>query len=428
MRKSFCYAFAGIFWLYSAVTSTTVLAAENTFGPFSVDDAKPDIIAMNGLVEQGTALDFRRALRAAPDAKLITLNSGGGNVQAGLLIADDINQRGLTTYIPKTSKCFSACSYIFLAGKERKADGELGVHQISSDSPDLIGAQLAISDIIEVLSRFDTPPEVMQIMFKTPPDDMYVFSQEEIKRFKLNRSGEEQTVVNSPAASIVSTEKDDDVLETGKPVTSVSTIVPAHEPTVKTESVAKLSPLEEFTKRPNRIALYTGLDLFGEDISTIRVNDAAACAKSCLAMNGQCKAFTFNTNPRIKKGPNCFLKASEGRADGNSVAFSGRFLSGAESDPEPFSLGMIDPAKALFEDIDLPGGDLSRRPHTSAKNPLACRLACIDNSQCVAFTYIKPKKECWLKGSVGAPTFGKGLVTGVKKYETFAPAKVITLN
>ncbi|MCM0750571.1 hypothetical protein DEA98_00985 [Brucella pseudogrignonensis] len=161
------------FYIISAGAAS---AAETNFGPFTVDDLKPDVIKMNGLVAPGAALDFRRALRASPDAKLIILNSDGGNVQAGLLIADDIHQRALATYIPKASKCYSACSYIFLSGKERKADGELGVHQISSDSPDLVGAQLAISDIIEVLSRFDTPPAVMQIMFKTPPNDMHVFS------------------------------------------------------------------------------------------------------------------------------------------------------------------------------------------------------------------------------------------------------------
>jgi len=428
MRKSLLCAVAGIFSVFCTVTGDGAAAAETSFGPFTVDDAKPDVVKLNGAIAVGSALDFRRALRAAPNAKLITLNSDGGNVQAGLLIADDINQRGLTTYIPRTNKCYSACSYIFLAGKERKADGDLGVHQISSDSPDLVGAQLAISDIIEVLSRFDTPPDVMQIMFKTPPDDMHVFSQEEIERYKLNRTVEEQTGVNPSVASATRTKQADDAKEAEKTASDISITVPDRRAAAETEPVAKLSPLEEFTKRPNRIALYTGLDLFGEDISTIRVNDAAACAKSCLGMSGQCKAFTFNTNPRIKKGPNCFLKASEGRADGNSVAFSGRFLSGADSDPAPFSLGMIDPAKALFDDIDLPGGDLSRRPHAAAKTPLACRLACIDNSQCVAFTYIKPKKECWLKGAVGSPTFGKGLVTGVKRYETFAPAKVITLN
>ncbi len=427
MRKSLICSIAALFGAVCIVASGAASAGETSFGPFTVDTLRPDVINMNGMITPSAALDFRRALRAAPDAKLITLNSDGGNVQAGLLIADDINQRALATYIPKASKCYSACSYIFLAGKERKADGELGVHQISSDSRDLVGAQLAISDIIEVLSRFDTPTEVMQIMFKTPPDDMHVFSQQEIEQYKLNRSGDDQIKNGRPIESTVSANQEN-VTETGIPDSGIQTLSNDQASNVETESLAKLSPLEEFTKRPNRIAVYTGLDLFGEDISSVRSVDAAACAKNCLEMNGQCKAFTFNTNPRLKKGPNCFLKSSEGRADGNSVAFSGRFLSGSESDPEPFSMGMIDPAKALFDDVDLPGGDLSHRPHASAKTPLACRLACIDNNRCVAFTYVKPKKECWLKGAVGTPIFGKGLVTGVKRYETFTPAKVITLN
>ncbi|RYG93467.1 MAG: hypothetical protein EON58_18260, partial [Alphaproteobacteria bacterium] len=56
-----------------------------------------------------------------------------------------------------------------------------------------------------------------------------------------------------------------------------------------------------FDMRPadthNRIASYTGLDLFGADISSMRVGDAGECAQSCLVMNSQCKAFTFNSNP-----------------------------------------------------------------------------------------------------------------------------------
>ena len=426
MRKLLRNAAIGVVSFFSVMSSAVAFASVETFGPFTVDSSRPDIIATDGTIESGAALEFRRALRAAPSAKLITLNSNGGNVQAGLLIADDINQRALATYIPKTSQCYSACSYIFLAGKERKVDGELGVHQISSDSPDLVGAQLAISDIIEVLSRFETPPEVMQVMFKTPPDDMHVFTQEEIERYRLNRSAGEAPTTGAPKA-VSTSENVNGTKPTDELDANLSTSVPGAPPS-ETETVAKLSPLEEFTKRPNRIALYTGLDLFGEDISSIRVDDAATCAKSCLMMDGQCKAFTFNTNPRITRGPNCFLKASEGRADGNSVAFSGRFLSGAEADPKAFSLGTIDPTEALFDDIDLPGGDLSRHPHTAARTPLACRLACIDNSRCVAFTYIKSKKECWLKGAVGTSTFKKGLVTGVKKYETFAPADIITLN
>ena len=68
-----------------------------------------------------------------------------------LLIADDVHERGMSTYITKESGCLSACALIFLAGVERQTDGALGVHQISSDSGDLVSAQLSISDILDVL-------------------------------------------------------------------------------------------------------------------------------------------------------------------------------------------------------------------------------------------------------------------------------------
>lgn len=421
MLSRFRVAFASVVFSLSSICGAA--ADEKTFGPFGVDSNHPDVITLNGEIDVNSALNFRRALQAAPNAKLISLNSPGGNVQMGLLIADDIHQRKLTTYIAKQSKCLSACSFIFLAGDERKVDGSLGVHQISSDSPDLVGAQLAISDILDMLNRFGTPMDVIQIMFRTPPNDMHVFTQEEVERYKLNRASGEQakspTVVDVP---VLLGSTDAKPIPGGASAGTEVASAPSQNP------APKLSPLEEFTRRPNRIAIYTGLDLFGDDISSIRVEEASECAKSCLAMNGQCKAFTFNANPKIKRGPNCFLKSSAGRADGNSVAFSGRFLSGAEPDPSSLTLGTIDPTTALFEDVDLPGGDLSRRPEYTAKTPLDCRLACIDNKSCIAFTYIKPKKECWLKGAIGSPSFGKGMVSGLKKLETFSPAKIISLN
>jgi hypothetical protein len=143
---------------------------------------------------------------------------------------------------------------------------------------------------------------------------------------------------------------------------------------------------------------------------------------------GSAKLSHFNANPAIKRGPNCFLKGSAGRADGNSVAFSGLFLGAAESDPEAITLGTIDPQTALYEDVDLPGGDLSRQPHRSAKTPIDCRLACIDDRRCVAFTYVKAKRHCWLKGSVGTPVYGRNMVSGVKKLETFSPQTIVNLN
>ncbi|WP_259667122.1 PAN domain-containing protein [Rhizobium lentis] len=434
MRKLLRSAAASAALCVTTMVSPAV-ASEKVFGPFVVDDAKPDVIVMNGDIDVGSALNFRRALHAAPGAKLVTLNSSGGAVQMGLLMADDIHERKLATYIPKDSACLSACAYMFLAGIERKVDGKLGVHQISSDTSDLVGAQLTISDIIDVLNRFDTPVDVLSVMFKTPPNDMHVFTPEEIERYKLNRTGDgsKPFAAGTPAALDTSLPATD-ATSTTEPTTQPATSEQPHsrETTISTpptpQTQAKLSPIEEFTKRPNRIAVYTGLDLFGDDISSIRASDAAECAQSCLVMNGQCKAFTFNANPKITKGPNCFLKSSAGRADGNSVAFSGRFLSGADADPPTFALGTIDPQSALFHDVDFRGGDLSPRPHSTAKTPLDCRLACVDDNRCMAFSYNYSKKQCWLKGSIGAPMPSKGMVSGFKKFQSFSPAKIISLN
>lgn len=407
--------------------ATPSLSAEKVFGPFSVNDTAPDVISLNGEIDVGAALNFRRALHAAPRAKLLTLNSPGGTVQMALLIADDVHERGLSTYIAKESGCHSACAYIFLAGIERQAVGALGVHQISSGSNDLVSAQLSISDIIDVLNRFDTPVEVMTTMFKTPPNEMHVFTADEINRYKINRKREDlkpadvQTVTSSEPTPSKNP-------ATANPTSIEPATTNSHAPVVSDQALTKLSAIEDFARRPTRMALYTGLDLFGDDLSSKRTFDAAECAQTCLSMSGECKAFTFNANPKITKGPNCFLKSNEGRADGNSVAISGKFLSGAEPNPQDFTISTIDPTAALFKDVDLPGGDLSPRPSQIGSTAQQCRLACIDESRCVAFTYIKRKKECWLKGTVGAPRFSAGLVTGVKKVQSFSAAKIISLQ
>ncbi|KQT01742.1 hypothetical protein ASG42_26900 [Rhizobium sp. Leaf391] len=340
-----------------------------------------------------------------------------------LLIADDVHERGISTYIAKESGCHSACALVFLAGVERQADGALGVHQISSESGDLVSAQLSISDILDVLNRFGTPVEVMTWMFKTPPNDMHVFTADEIAIYKINRKRQDPAPTASQAANESS------------PNATAITVTPAVTPTttekrpvVGDQALANLSVIEDYTRRPTRMALYTGLDLFGDDLRAERMADAAECAKTCLAMNGVCKAFTFNTNSKIVKGPNCFLKSSEGRADGNAVAISGRFLSSVEPDPQDFSISTIDPTASLFKDVDLPGGDLSSRPAQIGSNAQQCRLTCIDEGRCVAFTYIKRKKECWLKGAIGTPKFGAGMVTGVKDVKSFAATRIISLQ
>ena len=367
-------------------------AQDKRFGPFRVDAAAQAIL-LNGEIDAGAALNFRRALAAAPRAKRVVLNSPGGLVPIALLIADDVDQRGLLTEIPAGSYCYSACSYIFLAGRERLALGELGVHQISSDSPDLETAQITISDIIDVLNRFDTPSEVLTVMFRTPPSQMYVFSAAEVSEFGINRGAGASSNRNS-APERTAVEPDDSA-----PATRAD--------------------------RSARVAVYVGLDFYGGDVGSVRAPDLEACASQCASSN--CRAFTFNADERARRGPNCFMKNGKSRPDGNSMAVSGVFLAPSEPDPEPLEVGVIDPRSGLLEDVDIPFKDLSKKP-AAAKTVQACRMSCVADGNCEAFTFVNAKKQCWLKSSVEGARPRAGMVSGAKTRTTFSPAQIIDLN
>lgn len=391
--------------------------------PFRFDPAHPDIIELKGEITPSSALAFRRTLLAAPDAKILLLDSPGGSVTAGLLIADDVHTRKLATVIPSGSTCASACSYIFLAGNERQADGRLGVHQMWSEQPDLQAAQMSIADVIDTLNRFGTPIGVVTIMFRTPPDDMYFFSAEEAAHYGINRKAGDPapTMIPEPAVptTTAAVSVAPGVLE-GLPGASAASAVTPPDTALSVRSSTALSTLETYTRQPTRIAIYTGLDFFGEDVGSDSVADAPSCARRCLELGGACKAFTFNVVTKSGRGPNCFLKSGRGEVDGNSAAFSGELLARSDRDPAPMTLPVIDPVADLYRDVDIPGSDLSRRPNGAATE-FTCRRACVTNDRCVAFTFLKPKKQCWLKGGVGTPRAMAGAVTGGKTSRTFSP-------
>jgi len=411
----------------------SVSATVQTFGPFKLDDTQPDVIKLDGEIDLDSALNFHRAIQADPKAKLLVLNSPGGLVQIALLIAEDVYERKLSTYISSTDGCYSACSFIFLAGAERKVDGKLGVHQISATDPTkpngLVSAQSSISDILDVLTRFKTPIGVMTIMFKTPPNDVHVFTPEEIKEYGINRKAADAPSVasSSPPPAAPSPETNPSPPGSAPPTSSASLQGNASG-SEGDAALQKLTALQQYVQRPTRVAVFAGLDFFGADLLSRHAADIADCARSCLAMDGKCRAFTFNANPRSLRGPNCFLKGDEGRRDGNAVAISGELLTTADPDPAPFTMGVIDPKTGIFDHVDLPGGDLSSRPYSRGQTAQQCRLACVADKRCIAFTYVRAKTECWLKGSVISPRFEEGMVSGVKKMETFAPAKIISLQ
>jgi TPR repeat protein len=179
-------------------------AGQGQYGVFSVDPSNSSNIILDGPIGQSAGLDFRRISRAYPNADTLILNSGGGLLSIGILIADEVYEEGISTIIPRGAGCYSACAFIFFAGRGRTAIGELGVHQFSSDLPNQVGDQYAFADIVDIFDRFGVNTAVLSIMMRTPPDDMYVFSNAEISEYGINRTGA-AVVVALPGAAAAQT-------------------------------------------------------------------------------------------------------------------------------------------------------------------------------------------------------------------------------
>lgn len=161
------------------------------YGPFFFIYEQPQMLIYSGQVGANDLLNLKKALREHPTiTTLILKDNPGGLVHIGLVIAEEIYERGLDTYIPKDSFCASACSFVFFAGKNRIAEGRLGVHQISAPEMNGSQAQFGVSDIVATLPKYGVAADVLGIMFRTPPDDMYFFSPHEITKYGINRTGQ----------------------------------------------------------------------------------------------------------------------------------------------------------------------------------------------------------------------------------------------
>ncbi len=173
--------------IFNAVLSTLIQVEAAVALDMRFPSEQTNSILMEGEIELGSAEEFENLLLQAPSANRVILNSIGGNVLAALKIADLVKQKRISTYIPRSGVCLSACSYIFFAGQSRIADGQLGVHQISSEEPDLQTAQFLLSEVVRILIDSGASGRVIQAMLSTPPDAIYIFSDYEVAEYDVNR-------------------------------------------------------------------------------------------------------------------------------------------------------------------------------------------------------------------------------------------------
>ncbi len=204
MFKFFAAFIYGLFLLSSRCLANDMSAE---ISPFLHLDNTPGVLVLDGDIDLRTPLAFKRAMQKYPDTRVVALSSNGGSVQSALLIAEDVYEKRLTTLIPKDAVCASACAYIFFAGSSRLAEGKLGVHQISG-SANVSDAQLNISDILDVLGKYDVPQPVITKMFRTRSEDIYFFTQEEVASLGINRSGSRPSANPVPQQMSLATDEE----------------------------------------------------------------------------------------------------------------------------------------------------------------------------------------------------------------------------
>jgi hypothetical protein len=64
---------------------------------------------------------------------VVRLNSIGGDIEGGIQLGLVIRKLGLATEVPASSGCYSACTFVFLGGLERRVEGKFGIHALSLD-------------------------------------------------------------------------------------------------------------------------------------------------------------------------------------------------------------------------------------------------------------------------------------------------------
>ena len=153
--------------------------------------AAPEMSALLfvGQIGPNAAANFKTMLVEYPDIKVVAFDSPGGYVVPALEIAEEIHLRGINTVIMDDNICYSACSFMFMAGRTRYAVGQLGVHQVSGIDDSSI-TQILVAQIYDNLLTFGTDQKFLDVMFETASEDMHIFSPSELEELSINRTSE----------------------------------------------------------------------------------------------------------------------------------------------------------------------------------------------------------------------------------------------
>jgi hypothetical protein len=134
------------------------------------------------------------------------------------------------------------------------------------------------------------------------------------------------------------------------------------------------------------------------------------CQAACLK-ESECKAWTY-VKPGIQgDSARCWLKNEVPDPEPKEYCVSGVKGAGGGSTSSA--------ASSMEQNTDRPGSDYKDFDLSKAE-PKLCMAACLQESECKAWTYVKPgfqgdSARCWLKNEVPDPEPKEYCVSGVRK-------------
>lgn len=137
-------------------------------------------VIVNGMLREGSAAEVQKILNAAPGATSLVLNSAGGRLLEAQQLAHAVRDRHLNTYVE--DQCASACTYVFLAGKDRAAtpNARIGFHQPSFPGLDADTQRSMTQDMLDVYRSAGLPEAFIQRIGKTPQEGMWYPTPDEL--------------------------------------------------------------------------------------------------------------------------------------------------------------------------------------------------------------------------------------------------------
>src|SRR5262245_56663015 len=98
------------------MSAAPAIAATITLAPQNGDT--PTVVAVQGALRDEDIADFRFKVAKLSTA-VVTLESDGGSLLAGIRIGETIRMRGFVTLVPNGARCASACATAWLGGRQR---------------------------------------------------------------------------------------------------------------------------------------------------------------------------------------------------------------------------------------------------------------------------------------------------------------------